>query len=55
MSLLRMLSKKSCISITNVLFYAMRYNDAKKTLPTPSHMRHSHSFDKIGSFLKPDL
>ena len=27
--------KKSCISITNVLFYAMCYNDANKTPPTP--------------------
>ena len=33
----------------------MRHNDANKTTLTPSHMRHSQSFDKIGSFLKPAL
>ena len=33
----------------------MRHNDTNKMTPTPSHMRHSQSFDKIDSFLNPVL
>ena len=34
----------------------MRRNVANRTTcPTPSHMRHSQSFDKINGFLKPVL
>ena len=33
----------------------MRLNDANKTIPQPSHMRHSQSFDKIDSLVKPVL
>ena len=28
-------------------FVRMRHNDANKTTPTPSHMRHSQSFAKL--------
>ena len=33
----------------------MHHNDTNKMPPTLSHMRHSKSFDKIDSFLKPVL
>ena len=35
--------------------YAVCYNDANKMTPCPCHIRHSQNFDKIYSFLKPDL
>ena len=37
--------------VTYRFSYAMRHNDANKMTPAPCHMRHSHHFDKIDSFL----
>ena len=43
--------------VTYRFSYAMRHNEANKMTPPPTscHMRHSQSFDKIDSFLKPVL